>query len=105
VAIWIDKNAAYDLMDADKQWLEEMPQTTYPIAVLGYDMAISFNIVLGRCCASGLPDAPPKYFTVIKGEEKKDTFPFYSTSFSADYSYHPHVQDLLDITNGLMVNP
>lgn len=106
VALWIDKNAVELL---DKQWLDEEPQSYFPIVLVGYNNPLyCFRDVLRLEGFLGPPiDWPSKKLTpgfcIIQGEKtERSLTPFTMVKIFKGYDYKPRVQDILDITNNLL---
>lgn len=104
VALWIDKNATTLIKG---NWLDRPPQMYYPIVLVGYkDTLYSFKYVLRICCFSG-PINPnwstsvsESGFSVIQREGANGLLS--GSSFLQGYDQMPRVQDILNITNGLL---
>ena len=117
VAIWIDKNAI--TVDVD-DWLRGGPQIFYPIVLVGYgDDNYSFENMLGLDCLLNDPylcasrekldaNRPDPGFSVLQLEKFNPSPGYLGFSFNPrivfkhGYRYKPHVEDILNITNGLL---
>jgi len=103
VALWIDKGAI-NLIDG--QWLNEEPQSYYPMVLLGYnDPYYSFAIKLELCCFFGpavdwiSKKLEPGFSVILRGKSKT-TIP--SLIFFKGYQQYPSVKEILPITNNLL---
>lgn len=101
IALWIDKNA---IKLVDSQWLDQLPQSSYPIIVIGYnDTLLSFRDSLQLCCFLGpaLPDysgAEPG-FSVFKRDSGE---PFAPITMLEGFKQTPTVEDILRISTDLL---
>jgi hypothetical protein len=101
IGLWIDKNA---LTLVDSTWLDQPPQSAYPIIVIGYnDTLRSFRDGLMICCFAG--PANPDYsasepgFSVILRASGEMGAP---TIMLQGFKQIPHVDDILRISNDLL---
>jgi hypothetical protein len=119
VALWIDKNA--NTVDLDN-WLRAGPQIFYPIVLVGYgDDNYSFENILGLDCLLNDPllcasrenlnaNKPDPGFSVLQLAPFNPPPGYLGFSFNPriifkqGYRYKPHVEDILNITNGLLDN-
>jgi hypothetical protein len=100
VALWIDKNA---VSQVDDQWLHEMPQKYYPLVLVGESNALcAFREMLTGFGIEGPPadcKAEASGFSVWMLREETSSS---VSAFMNGYNQQPTVQDILDITNGLL---
>ncbi len=103
IALWIDKNAT-PFNSEEEKWINEAPQTYYPIVLVGTsDTLHAFRDLLrldgfmGPAIYSGM-DAPG--FSVIQWEAK-DNLGFHAL-IQNGYNQKPTVQAILEITNALL---
>jgi hypothetical protein len=101
IGLWIDKNA---LTLVDSNWLDQPPQSSYPIIVIGFnDPLRSFRDGLRLCCFAG--PANPDYsgaepgFSVIMRLSGELGAP---TTMLQGFKQIPHVDDILRISNALL---
>jgi hypothetical protein len=101
MALWIDKNA---IQLVDSQWLDVLPQSSYPIILVGYnDTLLSFQDSLQLCCFMG--PAQPDYsgaepgFSVIKRDSGE---PAAQITMLEGFKQTPSVDDLLRISIDLL---
>ena len=101
VALWIDKNA---VKHVDSNWLDELPQSSYPIILVGYnDTLLSFRDSLQLCCFMG--PAQPDYsdaehgFSVI---QRTNGEPGAQVTMLEGFKQTPTVDDLLQISHDLL---
>jgi len=101
IALWIDKNA---VKLVDSQWLDELPQSSDPIILVGYNNTLlSFRDSLQLCCFMG--PAQPDYsdaepgFSIIKRESGE---PGAQITMLEGFKQTPTVDDLLRISNDLL---
>ena len=101
IALWIDKNA---LTLVDSNWLDQPPQSAYPIIVIGYnDTLHAFRDGLTICCFAG--PANPDYsgsepgFSVILRASGEMGAPMIMLQ---GFKQVPHVDDILRISNDLL---
>ncbi|MGE5464729.1 MAG: hypothetical protein ACM3PS_15310 [Syntrophothermus sp.] len=101
IGLWIDKNA---VTLVDSQWLDELPQSSYPIILVGYnDTLLSFRDSLELCCFMG--PAGPDFshaepgFSVLQRESGE---PGASITMLEGFRQTPTVEDLLRISNNLL---
>ena len=101
IALWIDKNA---VKLVDSQWLDELPQSSYPIILVGYnDTLLSFRDSLQLCCFLGpvqrdYSDAEPG-FSVIKRDNGEPGAPI---TMLEGFKQTPTVDDILRISIDLL---
>jgi len=103
IALWIDKSATPFNSEQEK-WINEAPQTFYPIVLVGTsDTLHAFRDLLrldgfiGPAIYPGM-DAPG--FSVIQWEAK-DNLGFHAL-IEKGYNQKPTVQAILEITNALL---
>lgn len=101
IALWIDKNA---VKFVDSAWLDELPQSSYPIILVGYnDTLLSFRDSLQLCCFLG--PALPNYsgaepgFSVFKRESGE---PAAQITMLEGFKQTPTVDDILNISIALL---
>jgi hypothetical protein len=101
IALWIDKDA---LSLVDSAWLDQLPQSSYPIIVVGYnDPLRSFRDGLTLCCFAG--PVNPDYsgsepgFSVI---ERASGAPSAPVTWLQGFKQAPHVVDILQVSNALL---
>ena len=101
IALWIDKNST-KLVDSN--WLDQLPQASYPIIVIGYnDTLLAFRDSLNLCCFLGpaIPDysgAEPG-FSVIK---RDSAGPFAAITMLEGFKQTPTVEGILQISIDLL---
>ena len=101
IGLWVDKDA---LTLADSSWFDQLPQSTYPIVVIGYgDTLHAFRDGLPICCFQGPATTYPGYddpgFSVIMRTSGDMDTP---TIMLQGFKQIPHVEDILRINNGLL---
>ncbi len=103
IALWIDKNATQLV---DLEWINSMPQTSYPIFVIGYnDPLLSFRDRLPVGVFLGPPLAPTEIskadggFSVIKRDSNA---PGAQITMVAGFKQPPTVERLLNLSNDLL---
>jgi hypothetical protein len=101
IGLWIDKDA---LTLVDSTWLDQSPQSAYPIIVIGYnDTLRSFRDGLTICCFQG--PANPDYsasepgFSVILRRSGEMGAP---TIMLQGFKQIPRVDDILRLSNDLL---
>ena len=105
MALWIDKSATPFNADQEK-WINEAPQTFYPIVLVGTsDTLNAFKNLLRLCCFLGPAGDYPGYnapgLSVIQW--KKTNQPdYHAVILLQGYSQKPTVQSILEITNALL---
>jgi len=104
IALWIDKSAT-PFNSEEEKWINEAPQTYYPIVLVGTsDTLHAFRDLLrldgfmGPAQYPGYDPAPG--FSVIQWEAK-DNLGFHALILNG-YNQKPTVQALLQITNALL---
>jgi len=104
IALWIDKSAT-PFNSEEEKWINEAPQTYYPIVLVGTsDTLHAFRDLLrldgfmGPAQYPGYDPAPG--FSVIQWEAK-DNLGFHALILNG-YNQKPTVQALLEITNALL---
>jgi hypothetical protein len=101
IGLWIDKNA---LILVDSNWLDQPPQSLYPIIVIGFnDPLRSFRDGLTLCCFAGpaMPDysgAEPGFSIIMRLSGKLGA----PTTMLQGFKQIPHVDDILRISNALL---
>jgi hypothetical protein len=105
IALWIDKNATPFNSEQEK-WINEAPQTYYPIVLVGSsDTLHAFKGLLRLCCFMGPAGDYPGYdapgFSVIQWEETNDP-DYHAVILLQGYNQKPKVQSILEITNALL---
>jgi len=103
IALWIDKSATPFNSEQEK-WINEAPQTFYPIVLVGtsdtlhaFRDLLRLNGFIGPAIYPGM-DAPG--FSVIQWEAK-DNLGFHAL-IENGYNQKPTVQAILEITNALL---
>ena len=105
IALWIDKSATpFD--SEEEKWINEAPQTYYPIALVGTsDTLYAFKELLRLCCFMGPAGEYPGYdapgFSVIQWKEGNEP-DARDVIFLQGYNQEPTVQAILEITNPLL---
>jgi len=105
MALWIDKSATpFD--SEQEQWINEAPQTFYPIVLVGTSETLNaFKNLLRLCCFLGPAGDYPGYnapgFSVIQWEETNQP-DYHAVILLQGYSQKPTVQSILEITNALL---
>ena len=104
MALWIDKSAT-PLNSEQEEWINEAPQTFYPMVLVGTsDTLYSFRDLLRLCCFMGPGDYPgydAPGFSVIQWEAM-DEPDYRAVIFLQGYNQKPTVQSILEITNPLL---
>lgn len=102
IALWIDKNATQLV---EEGWLDEMPQASYPIVLVGYNAPwYAFGLQLEMCCFLGGPigfdlsELEPG-FSVIKRESGEFAAPI---TMLQGFKETPSVDAILKISNDLL---
>ncbi len=100
IALWVDKNAT-QLVDTD--WIENVPQTYYPIIVVGYNNPLrSFKYSLSLDCFLGPinPDfsGSEPGFSMFEKERDNST----SCGISKGFKQTPTVDNILKVSNALL---
>jgi hypothetical protein len=101
IGLWIDKNA-FTLVNSN--WLDQPPQSTYPIIVIGYNNTLrSFRDGLAICCFAGPanPDylgAEPGFSVILRASAEMGA----PTIMLQGFKQIPHVDDILRISNELL---
>ena len=105
IAFWIDKSATPFDSEQEK-WINEAPQTYYPIVLVGTsDTLHAFKGLLRLCCFMGpagdYPDYDAPGFSVIqwKANNEPDNK---AVILLQGYNQEPTVQAILEITNALL---
>jgi len=115
VALWIDKNA---INLVNHTWFYHEPQLYYPVVLVGYgDENYSFGNMLG---INGVGDDPFSSSNELSTNRRPDPgfsvrqlekfnlpndylgFPYPKVVINEGYRYKPHVEGILNITNGLL---
>ena len=104
IAFWIDKSAT-PFNSEEEKWINEAPQTYYPIVMVGTsDTLYGFSELLKLHGFTGIVGDYPGYaapgFSVIQWEAK-DNLGFHALILNG-YNQKPTVQAILEITNGLL---
>ena len=104
IALWIDKSAT-PFNSEEERWINEPPQTYYPIVLIGTsDTLHAFRDLLrldgfmGPVIYPGM-DAPG--FSVIQWEATNEP-DYHAVTFLQGYNQKPTVQAILEITNALL---
>ena len=101
ITLWIDKNSTH-LINPD--WINSMPQTSYPIIVIGYNNPIlAFKKSLGLCCFLG--PINPDFSTAEGGFsviEKDGMGPTATLIMLQGFNQPPTLDILLRISNDLL---
>jgi hypothetical protein len=105
IALWIDKSAT-PFTPEEEKWINEVPQTYYPIVLVGTsDTLHAFKGLLRLCCFMGPAGDYPGYdapgFSVIQWEETNEP-EYHAVTFLQGYNQKPTVQSILEITNALL---
>jgi len=103
-ALWIDRSATPFNSEQEK-WINEAPQTYYPIVLIGTsDTLYAFRDLLKLCCFMGPGDYPgydAPGFSVIQWEETNEP-DYHAVNFLQGYNQKPTVEAILEITNDLL---
>jgi len=101
IGLWFDKDATQLV---ERGWLDQMPQASYPMIVVGYnDTLLSFKYSLFICCFFG--PANPDFsgaepgFSVI---ERASGAPFAPVIMAGGFKQIPTVDAILKISNDLL---
>jgi hypothetical protein len=105
IALWIDKSETPFDSDQEK-WINEAPQTFYPIVLVGTsDTLNAFKNLLRLCCFLGPAGDYPGYnapgFSVIQWAETNQP-DYHAVILLQGYNQKPTVQSILEITNTLL---
>ncbi len=107
IALWIDRSTTPFDSEQEK-WINEAPQTYYPIVFIGTsDTLYAFKGFLRLCCFMGPAGVYPGFdapgFSIIQREPPADptTTPV-DVPFLHGYNQKPTVQFILEITNDLL---
>jgi hypothetical protein len=104
LALWIDRSATPFNSEQEK-WINEAPQTYYPIVLIGTsDTLYAFRDLLKLCCFMGPGDYPgydAPGFSVIQWEETNEP-DYHAVNFLQGYNQKPTVEAILEITNDLL---
>ncbi len=101
VALWIDRNA---IQLVEEGWLDEMPQASYPIVLVGYNYPYyAFGLQLGICCFLGHFETDHSGFepgfSVIKRDSGDGST---QPAFLQGFKEIPSVDAILRISNDLL---
>lgn len=105
IALWVDKNAT-PFNTEQQKWINEAPQTYYPIVLVGTsDTLHAFKNLLGLCCFMGPADEYPGYdapgFSVLQWEATNAPDERAAILLQG-YDQKPTVQAILEITDALL---
>lgn len=105
IALCIDKSATPFNSEQEK-WINQAPQTYYPIVLVGTsDTLHAFRDLLRLCCflggPGGYPSANAPGFSVIQWEETNEP-DYHAVTFLQGFNQKPTVQAILEITNALL---
>lgn len=103
IGLWVDKNALDALSQDDLSWFDQLPQSAYPIIVIGYgDTIHAFRDGLSLCNCAGPAPTYPGYneagFSVLMRANEVMDAPIMLQGFYQP----PHVEDVLRINNDLL---
>ena len=105
MALWIDENAT-PFNSEEEMWINEAPQTYYPIVLVGTsDTLHAFKNLLRLCCFMGPAGEYPGYdapgFSVIQWGKTNDPN-YHAVILLQGYDQTPTVPAILEITNALL---
>ena len=106
IALWIDKSATPLNPKDEEEWINQAPQTYYPIVLVGTsDTLHAFKGLLRLCCFMGSAGDYPGYdapgFSVIQWKATNEP-DHRAVILLQGYNQKPTVQAILDITNALL---
>lgn len=105
IALWVDKNVT-PFNGEQEKWINEAPQTYYPIVVVGTsDTLYAFKNLLGLCCFMGPAGDYPGFdapgFSILQWESTNAPSE-HAVILLKGYDQKPTVQAILELTNTLL---